>query len=217
MQPSPGQGQGDMQLPDIIMSQDDLQKQAEQMMKGQKEGSKKEGEKGQKKESSSGDSNEKTPGNSPSSRGTSETDQYGDPEESSEALFQLYKKQHELRQSLENLLKQQGFLGKGKSTLDSLEKLEQLIVSQGVTQKTLSKMKALKYEFLKLEDALLKKGMSPKRQSKTNRDQFKTSNVLTEEEIKRLFGREEILNRNPLPLRQNVKKKVQRYFNLKND
>ena len=78
-------------------------------------------------------------------------------------------------------------------------------------------MKALKYEFLKLEDALLKKGMSPKRRSKTNRDQFKTSNVLTEEEIKRLFGREEILNRKPLPLRQNVKKKVQRYFNLKND
>ena len=217
MQPNPGQGQGDMQLPDIIMSQDDLQKQAEQMMKGQKEGFKKEGEKGQKKESSSGESNEKTPGNSPSSGGTSETDQYGDPEESSEALFQLYKKQQELRQNLENLLKQQGILGKGKSTLDSLEKLEQLIVSQGVTQKTLSKMKALKYEFLKLEDALLKKGMSPKRQSKTNRDQFKTSNVLTEEEIKRLFGREEILNRKPLPLRQNVKKKVQRYFNLKND
>ena len=36
MQPNPGQGQGDMQLPDIIMSQEDLQKQAEQMMNGKR-------------------------------------------------------------------------------------------------------------------------------------------------------------------------------------
>jgi hypothetical protein len=78
-------------------------------------------------------------------------------------------------------------------------------------------MNALKYEFLKLEDALLKKGMSPKRQSRTNRKRFSKSNTMTEEEIKQLFGTEEILNRKALPLRQNMKKKVQDYFNIKND
>ena len=229
MQPNPGQGQGDMQLPDIIMSQEDLQKQAEQMMNGKKEGSEnsnekeeqgsseQSGENGKNKNSSSGESRGNKPDGSSPSESQSETDQYGDPEESSEALFQLYKQQQEIRQNLENILKKEGLLGKGKSTLDTLEELEQLIVNQGVTKEALAKMKALKYEFLKLEDALLKKGMSPKRQSSSNKKEFSKSNAMPEDDIKRLFGTEEILNRKALPLRQNMKKKVQDYFNKKND
>jgi len=229
MQPNPGQGQGDMQLPDIIMSQEDLQKQAQEMMNGNKEGSQKpseksdqdsseqSGENGKKEGSNSGESTGNKSDRSSPSEGQSETDQYFDPEESSEALFQLYKQQLELRQNLEKILKKEGLLDEGKSTLDSLEKLEQLIVNQGVTKNSLEKMNALKYEFLKLEDALLKKGMSPKRQSRTNKKRFSKSNTMTEEEIKQLFGTEEILNRKALPLRQNMKKKVQDYFNIKND
>ena len=38
MNPSPGQGQGDMQLPDIIMSQEELNKQMEEGMKKSEEG-----------------------------------------------------------------------------------------------------------------------------------------------------------------------------------
>ena len=229
MQPNPGQGQGDMQLPDIIMSQEDLQKQAQEMMNGNKEGSQKpseksdqdsseqSGENGKKEGSHSGESTGNKSDRSSPSEGQSETDQYFDPEESSEALFQLYKQQLELRQNLEKILKKEGLLDEGKSTLDSLEKLEQLIVNQGVTKNSLEKMKSLKYEFLKLEDALLKKGMSPKRQSITNKKRFSKSNTMTEEEIKQLFGTEEILNRKALPLRQNIKKKIQDYFNIKND
>ncbi len=229
MQPNPGQGQGDMQLPDIIMSQEDLQKQAQEMMNGNKEGSQKpseksdqdsseqSGENGKKEGSHSGESTGNKSDRPSPSEGQSETDQYFDPEESSEALFQLYKQQLELRQNLEKILKKEGLLDEGKSTLDSLEKLEQLIVNQGVTKNSLEKMNALKYEFLKLEDALLKKGMSPKRQSRTNRKRFSKSNTMTEEEIKQLFGTDEILNRKALPLRQNMKKKVQDYFNIKND
>lgn len=229
MQPNPGQGQGDMQLPDIIMSQEDLQKQAEQMMNGKKEGSEKSnekreqgsseqsGENGKNENSSSRESTGNKPDGSSPSEGQSKTDQYGDPEESSEALFQLYKQQQELRQNLENILKKEGLLGEGKSTLDALEKLEQLIVNQGITKEALAKMKALKYEFLKLEDALLKKGMSPKRQSSSNKKEFSKPNAILEDDIKRLFGTEEILNRKALPLRQNMKKKVQDYFNKKND
>ena len=229
MQPNPGQGQGDMQLPDIIMSQEDLQKQAEQMMNGKMEGSEKSneqeeqgsseqsGENGKNENSSSGESIGNNPDGSSPSEGQSEIDQYGDPEESSEALFQLYKQQQEIRQNLENILKKEGLLGKGKSTLDTLEELEQLIVNQGVTKEALAKMKALKYEFLKHEDALLKKGMSPKRQSSSNKKEFSKSNTIPEDDIKRLFGTEEILNRKALPLRQNMKKKVQDYFNKKND
>ena len=224
-----GQGQGDMQLPDIIMSQEDLQKQAEQMMNGKKEGSEKSnekreqgsseqsGENGKNENSSSGESTGNKPDGSSPSEGQSEIDQYGDPEESSEALFQLYKQQQEIRQNLENILKKEGLLEKGKSTLDTLEELEQLIVNQGVTKEALAKMKVLKYEFLKLEDALLKKGMSPKRQSSSNKKEFSKSNTIPEDDIKRLFGTEEILNRKALPLRQNMKKKIQDYFNKKND
>ena len=93
---------------------------------------------------------------------------------------------------------------------------EQLIVNHGVTNEALTKNEGLKYEFLKLEDALQKRGVS-KRQSSSNKKEFSKSNAITEDDIKRLFGTEEILNRKALPLRQNIKKKVQDYFNKKND
>jgi hypothetical protein len=211
------------------MSQEDLQKQAEKMMngekeglenfdeKGEQEGSEEAGKNGKREGSSSGESIGQNQKGSTPSDSQSPSDQYTDPEESNEALFQLYQRQQELRQNLKNILKKEGLLGKGKSVLESLEKLEQLIVNQGVTQEALIKMKALKYEFLKLEDALLKKGISSKRQSNTNRKQTKPSQALSEKEIKRLFGTDEILNRKPLPLHQNMKRKVQYYFNLKYD
>jgi hypothetical protein len=229
MQPSPGQGQGDIQLPDIIMSQDQLQKQANEMMKGQKQGSEKSNKNGEPKGSSEssghetkegykpGESKRNNLGGSSQSKGQSNSEKYADPEETSEALFNLFQQQQELRQNLEKILQKRGLTGKKNSLLDSFEEVEQLIVNQGVTQKTLTKMKALRYELLKLDDALIKKGLSPQRQSNTNKEQFRPSKVLSKDEIKRLFGTEEILNRKPLPLRQRVKKKVQEYFNLQND
>ena len=129
----------------------------------------------------------------------------------------MYKQQQKLRQALERALEKEGLSGKGKTALESIKKIEQMIVNQGVSSNLIKKMQALNYEFLKLNEAVLNKGQSSKRQSQTNKRRFTQGERLTKEEIKRLFNSDEILNRKPLPLRKNIKKKVERYFNAKND
>ena len=212
LQPSPGQGDGDMQLPDIIMSQEDLQIQAEEMMNGKKEGKQKPGKQGEKPK---GQGKGEEPGSS--SKNGREPSQYSDPEESGQSLFELYKQQQKLRQALERALEKEGLSGQGKTALESIKKIEQMIVNQGVSSNLIKKMQALNYEFLKLNEAVLNKGQSSKRQSQTNKRRFTQGERLTKEEIKRLFNSDEILNRKPLPLRKNIKKKVERYFNAKDD
>ena len=214
MQPNPGQGQGEMQLPDIIMSQEDLEKQADHMLNGEKEGQSL-GNQNNASERNKGKGS--TPGGSSKNGGSSESDQYSDPEESPASLFQLYKQQQQLRQQLENILKREGLSGQGKNTLEFMEKIEQIIVNQGVSPELLKKMRTLKYEFLKLEEAALKQGRSSKRQSQTNNKSYRQQSRLSNEEIKLLFSTEEVLNRKPLPLQYNIKKKVEHYFSKKND
>ena len=186
MQPNPGQGQGEMQLPDIIMSQEELEKQADQMLNGEKEG---QGLGNQNQNNALERNKDKgsTPGDSSKNGGGSEPDQYSDPEESTASLFQLYKQQQQLRQQLENILKREGLSSQGKNTLESMEKIEQTIVNQGVSPQLLNKMKALKYELLKLEEAALKQGKSSKRQSQTNKKSYRPQRRLSSEEIKLLL------------------------------
>ena len=129
----------------------------------------------------------------------------------------MYKQQQKLRQALERALEKEGLSGQGKTALESIKKIEQMIVNQGVSSNLIKKMQALNYEFLKLNEAVLNKGQSSKRQSQTNKRRFTQGERLTKEEIKRLFNSDEILNRKPLPLRKNIKKKVERYFNAKDD
>jgi hypothetical protein len=215
MQPNPGQGEGDMQLPDIIMSQEELEQQAEQMKDGQKEGQQNPGKQNQNTPPEKG--KDGNLGDSSNNGKPSESDQYGDPDESAESLYRLYQQQQQLRQQLEAILKRKGLSSQGKNTLKSMEKIEQIIVNQGVNSELIKKMKALKYEFLKLEEAALKQGKSNQRQSQTSKKNDRQQSRLTREEIKLLFSTQEVLNRKPLPLHQNIKKKVKHYFSKQND
>jgi hypothetical protein len=117
LQPSPGQGDGDMQLPDIIMSQEDLQKQAEEIMNGEKEGKQKPGKQG---EEPKGQGKGFEPGSSP--KNGREPGQYSDPGEFGQSLFELYKQQQKLRQALERALEKEGLSGQGKTALESIKK-----------------------------------------------------------------------------------------------
>ncbi|WP_439153102.1 hypothetical protein [Winogradskyella sp.] len=62
MNPSPGSGEGDMQLPDIIMSQEELNKQMEEGVKKGEEGEKGEGENPGEKGEEGKDGEDKKPG-----------------------------------------------------------------------------------------------------------------------------------------------------------
>ena len=107
LQPSPGQGEGEMQLPDIIMSQEALSEKIKKQL----------GEKGQESEGDSGDpksgnkgkepGDKKGPDPSPGSEG-SNSSQGSVNEGDSGDLFEIFKQQQELRAALQELLQKNG-------------------------------------------------------------------------------------------------------------
>ena len=132
-------------------------------------------------------------------------------------LFEIFKKQQELRNALQDLLDKKGIGQSAQNLLKSMEKIEQNLINQGVTSKSLQDMKALKHQLLKFEKAALKQGEDTKRVSDTSKaDRFQSPDP-SPEMIKQYFNTTEILNRQSLPLRQEFKQKVQEYFKNKND
>ncbi|MCK0178805.1 hypothetical protein MWU50_05830 [Flavobacteriaceae bacterium S0862] len=209
MNPSPGQGQGgDMQLPDIIMSQEELNKQMEQGVKKSEEGQKKDGEKG--KEGQEGEQKE----------GEGEQQGEGKGENSEELngeLFRIYQEQQQLRQALEDKLGKEGKKGAGGNLLREMESIENDLLNRGFTNRTLQRMMNLQHQLLKLENATFQQGEDNKRKSKTNRQLFNNLTNTQLQNAKQYFNTTEILNRQALPLQQVYKKKVQEYFKKTND
>ncbi|MFP2995122.1 DUF4175 family protein [Spongiivirga sp. MCCC 1A20706] len=236
-QMSMGQGQGeqDQQLPDIIKSQQQLNEEMKKMMEeGKKEGEKKEGE--QKKPGEEGekqDGGPKKPGEGEKQgEGKMQRLNDGQPKEgegqgqemSSEQLYNIYKKQAQLRQQLEeNLRKADEQLGdkKGKGSkagdrlVRMMEQIEKELLEKGFTERTMQKMTQLQHELLKLENATFQQGQDNKRKSKTNQQQFNNNLKDQTNSIKQYFNATEILNRQVLPLRQIYQRKVQEYFRVK--
>ena len=228
MQMSPSQGgKGDQQLPDIIMSQEQLNKEMQEQMdkqegkkKGEKEGEKegdkneKEGEKGEKE----GEEGDKKKGDKKGKDGEQkegEGDQFN--EDLNGELYEIYQKQQQLRQQLQDRIAKDGLKGNAKELLKQMEDVELDLLNKGFTNQTLQKMMELQHQLLKLENAAFEQGQDNKRKSKTNKEQF---NNTTNNQIpiaKQYFNTTEILNRQALPLQQVYKKKVQEYFKKKND
>ena len=215
---SPGQGQGEMQLPDIIMSQESLNEQMEQKL-GEK-GKESEGESGEPKSGNKG--KEKGPGGpkdstpSPGGEGGKNA-QESENEVDSAELFEIFKKQQQLRTALQDLLQKNGMSAKESDLLKAMNKIEENLVNQGVTTKTLNQMKALKHQLLKLNKATLQQGEDSKRESDTSKAPRSEAPTISPETIKQYFSTTEILNRQSLPLRQELRKKVQEYFKTTND
>lgn len=207
MNPSPGQGQGDMQLPDIIMSQEELNKQMEEGLKKSEEGKKKDGEKG--KEGEEGDQN--------AGEGQQQEGEGGNSEELNGELFRIYQQQQQLRQALEDKLGKEGKNSTGGNLLREMESIENDLLNKGFTNRTLQRMMNLQHQLLKLENATFQQGEDNKRKSKTNLMQFNNLTNTQLQQAKQYFNTTEILNRQALPLQQVYKKKVQEYFKKTND
>jgi hypothetical protein len=205
MMPSPGKGQGgDMQLPDIIMSQEELNKQMEEGLKKSEEGKQKDGKEGKEGEQK-GDK-----------EGSQQENGEGSSEELNGELFRIYQQQQQLRQALEDKLRKEG-KGVGGNLLKEMEQVEQDLLNKGFTNRTLQRMLELQHQLLKLENATFQQGEDTKRQSKTNKTQF--DNTLSKQLLnaRQYFNTTEILNRQALPLQPVYKKKVQAYFKKSND
>lgn len=196
-----GKGKGEsFSLPDII------QKQGELMQK-MKEGLEK-GENGKPK-----DGNGKQDGENGKQQGGKE----GQSEDMNGELYKIFQEQSQLREQLENAL-QNGKDGNGdaKKALQQMEELENKILENGFTKENLEKMRQLNYELLKLEKASFEQGQKEERKSNTNLEDFENTNR-KDLKFKELFYNQiEILNRQSLPLQQNYKQKVQKYFSQSN-
>ncbi|MBB5266633.1 DUF4175 family protein [Algibacter amylolyticus] len=228
-------GQGDMQLPDIIMSQEELNKMMEEGMKKGEKGSPKEGDgkrdgegekKGEKEGEKEGDkSKEGDKGKEGKGKGKDKGedgeqnggDGEGNGEDENGLLFEIYQKQQQLRQALQERWAKEGKSGNGDALVRKMEDIELELLNKGFTQQTLQKMMALKHQLLKLEKATFQQGEDNKRESETNKNNFDNNSNNQIPTAKQYFQTTEILNRQALPLQQVYKKKVQEYFKKEND
>lgn len=231
MNPSPGQGQGQgQQLPDIIMSQEELNKKMEEgMKKGEKgkkpnegeggeqgEGQKlQDGENGSQKDGKSGKDGKD--GKSGDKQGNQQGEGEGNSEDSNGELYEIYQRQQQLRQALENKLGEEGKKGFGGELLKKMEEIELDLINKGFTNQTLQKMMELQHQLLKLENATFMQGQDNKRKSETNNKTFENTTPNQIPKAKEYFNTTEILNRQALPLQQVYKKKVQEYFKKASD
>lgn len=190
--PKPGQGRG-MQLSDIIKKQEGLGQQIKDGLKqgippGQSGKPGKSGEKG--------------------SNGLQGIDSEGD----AEAIMKVYQQQRQLREALQKALEKEGLGGNGNRALDQMKQIEKQLLNKGFNNESLQKMLNVKYELLKLEQALQQQGDELKRQSRTNQQQFEQRMNALPAVLQEYLNSVEILNRQSLPLRQNYNFKVQQYF-----
>ncbi len=209
-----GSGGQEMQLPDIIKSQEELNKEMEEGMKKGEKGKSKEGDEG--KEGNEGKEGDQGKQNG-SQQGSQEGDGEGNSEELNGELFRIYQQQQQLRQALQDKLAKDGLQGQGKDLLEKMEEIELDLLNKGFTNQTLQKMMDLQHQLLKLEDATFTQGQDNKRKSETNDKQFNNTTTDQIPKAKEYFNTTEILNRQALPLHQVYKKKVQEYFKKSDD
>ncbi len=211
--PKPGSGKGkgkkgeSFSLPDIIKKQNELMEKMKDGMKQKgKDGKKKEGEKGKKGE---GGKDGKT------GKDGKEKGEQGENEDLNGELYEIYKQQSELRQQLQDAIKN-GNGGNGdaktKKVIKEMEQLENEILEKGFNQGSLQRMQKLNYELLKLDKATFEQGKDKQRKSTTNINQYSKKRAKALEFKKLFYNQNEILNRQSLPLHQEYKKKVQDYF-----
>ncbi|TXG37187.1 hypothetical protein [Seonamhaeicola maritimus] len=211
MSMSPGKGKGDMQLPDIIMSQEELQKMLQEGMKKSKDG--KPQDKGETKEGEDGKEGEKKGKDGKETNGEGE----GSNEELKGMLFEIYQQQQQLREALKDKIAKEGLGGSGDKLVKKMVDIELDLLNKGFTNQTLQKMMDLKHQLLKLENATFEQGEDDKRESETNKKQFNKNDSNQIPTAKQYFNTIEILDKQALPLRQIYRKKVQEYFKKTDD
>ncbi len=204
--PKPGGGSG-QQLSDIIMSQKQLAKKlGEGKETGESQSKGQEGEQGE-----SGDA-----------KGNSGSEQQGGDEEGSGTeqelarQYEIYKQQEEIRNRLQNLIKQGDVDVQARDLLNKMDEIEEALLASG-GNRAKRQMEDLIQQFLKLETAEQEKDRKTERESETNIRNY-TNEVQTNiPEVRSYFNTDEILNRDELPLELEYKKKVINYFNKEND
>ncbi|MDR9400882.1 MAG: DUF4175 family protein [Psychroflexus sp.] len=204
-----GQGKGKgFQLSDVIKSHDDLKKA---MQRGMKKGSK-EGNKGKSGNKGKGQKGKGAKGGQQNKNGKGGKKQ-GKTEKESGELYEIYKKQQDLKNQLEDLIRERGLQDDAGKLRRSTKQLEQELLMKGFSNKSLKKMEEIKHELLKLKKAAQKQNYSNQRKSNPNTKNYTNPENKAIKEAKDYFKRDEILNRQNLPLQIKYQSLIKRYFN----
>ncbi|MBU2949690.1 hypothetical protein KO493_03145 [Tamlana agarivorans] len=228
-------GQGEMQLPDIIMGQEELNKMMEEGMKSGEEGKPKDGEgnqEGEGKDGKEGEAGKKggaqegeQKGSGKDGKGSKQGENgkqdggvgQGASDFQDAMLFEIYKQQQELRNALQERLAKEGLSGQGDALVREMEQIEMELLNKGFTKQTLQKMMHLKHQLLKMENASLEQGEEEKRESESSKRLFNARNNNQIPRAKQYFKTTEILNRQALPLQPVYKERVKEYFKESHD
>ncbi len=126
-------------------------------------------------------------------------------------LYEIYKQQQMLRMQMEELMNENG-LEEGDSPVEDMKQIEEQLLDQGFDPETVERMKQLQYELLEFEKAHQLQGMSERRKSESNQQEYENTLQNQIDKAKEYFNSTEILNRQILPLRQIYREKVKEYF-----
>ncbi|MBL4745613.1 MAG: hypothetical protein JKY08_04535 [Flavobacteriaceae bacterium] len=133
-------------------------------------------------------------------------------DEGEDALYKLFQEQTKIKELFDAMSKNKGGSKLGKEVSKKMEELLEAIIEHGVTDTNLKKMVSLRYELLKLKNALKDQGEKEARKSEENVLKFpshKIDSVL----LKKYFKtKDELLLRQSLPLHHDYKIKVTKYF-----
>ena len=221
-----GSGNGNQdgfQLPDIIKAQQKLGEKAGNSSGGVKDGAQgnkkgkdglqgqqgdRENEKSKMQGSAETESIEGKNGSSKSGKG------YGS-EEGLKELYEIYKEQQEIRSKLEEQL--ENFINSkdknlAKKLVQQMESFEEDLLENGITKNAINKINTIQSQLLRLENASLKQGKQIKRESRTNDVYFNGSSNLDIVPNAKGSPVIEILDRQALPLQENLQIKVKGYF-----
>ncbi|MEX0273153.1 MAG: hypothetical protein AB3N16_02125 [Flavobacteriaceae bacterium] len=221
-----------MLLPDIIKSQEELQKGLEGMSggegqkSGEQEGQGKEGGSDKSKENGGegdgetdgGQQNGSTPkeGGRDGNGGKDGNGNTGPTEAELAEMYEIFKRQqqirHELERQLDDMINSED-RKLGQKLIRQMEEFENDLLRNGITQRTRNKMNAIKHQMLKLRNAALRQGRESKRESNSNDIEYVNPIITAPEFLKGRTWEFEILNREALPLRPNFKNRVRTYFN----
>ena len=231
---SPGQGQGegqDFQLPDIIKGQKGIQEkmngsgqkgkksQGQGEEQGENEGGQQEGEKGSQGKGENGQQGNEGEGKGgqkgSQNQNGSQSGGNGLGEMDLNEVYEIYKEQQFLRESLEKQLEDMMRISDknlAKKLVQQMEDFENDLLENGITERTRNKANNIQHQLMKLENASMKQGEKKERESNTNQNQFSNPITTKPELLQDYQNSIEILNRQALPLRQNFEKKVKVYF-----
>ncbi|PQJ31493.1 hypothetical protein BST92_05940 [Nonlabens arenilitoris] len=137
---------------------------------------------------------------------------YRESEEESARIYEIYKRQQELRNQLENMIRQEGLEGIVDDITDKMKSVERKLLDQGFNRDVQNQMMEIQHDLLKLKDAGLEQGKEDQREANTNRKVYNNPTNSTLPDASMYFNSKEILNRQVLPLQQQYKKKVKEYF-----